>query len=88
MDVSARISKWVVQLHKFNYSFAVEDSTRASLADILTHQHHKKKPRDKRESTPAPPIPPAQKLENAYSLYFDGAYKKKQGQAAGRHSGI
>ena len=73
MDVSARISKWVVQLQEFNYSFAVENSTRASLADILTHWHHEKKSRDKRESAPAPPIPPTQKLENAYSLYFDGA---------------
>ena len=83
MDVYARISKWVMQLQEFNYSFAVEDSTRASLADILTHRHHKKKSRDKRESAPVLPIPPpTQKLENAYSLYFDGAYKKKQGQAA------
>ena len=38
MDVSARISKWIVQLQEFDYTIKVEESTQAALADILTHQ--------------------------------------------------
>ena len=38
MDVSARISKWIVQLQEFDYMVMVEESTQAALADILTLQ--------------------------------------------------
>ena len=38
MDVSAKISKWIVQLQEFDYTIMVEESTRAALAGILTHQ--------------------------------------------------
>ena len=48
MDVSARISKWIVQLQEFDYTVMVEESTRAALADILTHQFREKK--EKKES--------------------------------------
>ena len=37
MDVSTRISKWIVQLQEFDYTIMVEESTRAALANILTH---------------------------------------------------
>ena len=53
MDVSARISKWIVQLQEFNYTVMVEESTRATLADILTHQFRKKK--EKKESKQSSP---------------------------------
>ena len=43
MDVSAKISKWIVQLQEFDYTIMVEESTRAALADILTHQFKEKK---------------------------------------------
>ena len=46
MDVSARIAKWIVQLQEFDYTVMVEEeSTRAALADILTHQFREKKER-------------------------------------------
>lgn len=34
METSARISKWIVQMQEFDYTFLVEDSTRACLADV------------------------------------------------------
>ena len=43
MDVFARISKWIMQLQEFDYTIMVEESTRAALAGILTHQFRKKK---------------------------------------------
>ena len=82
MDVSARISKWIVQLHKFDYTVMVEDSTREALANILTHQFREKK--EKRESKSSPLLVPPQvtEIEQAFALYFDVAYKRKEGRAA------
>ncbi|MCO5587232.1 hypothetical protein L7F22_041179 [Adiantum nelumboides] len=38
MDMSARISKWLVRLQGFEYRVQVENSTWASLAGLLTHR--------------------------------------------------
>ncbi|MCO5585870.1 hypothetical protein L7F22_039803 [Adiantum nelumboides] len=38
MMLSSRISKWIMELQKFQYSFKVEDSVRAQLAGILTYK--------------------------------------------------
>lgn len=43
MNLSARISKWVVELQEFEYSFTIEESTRASLADVLTYTYWEKR---------------------------------------------
>ena len=81
MDVSARISKWIVRLQEFGYTIMVEESTRAALASILTHQFKEK--REKKESRSSPPRapPPKKEIEQAFSLYFDGAYKRKKGKS-------
>ena len=82
MDVFACISKWIVQLQKFDYAVIVEESARAALAGILTHQFKEKKEKKEMKSSP-PPLPPAAKeIEQAFVLYFDGAYKRKEGRAA------
>ena len=60
----------------------VEESTRAALAGILTHQFKEKKEKKESKSWP-PPLPPLVKeIEQAFALYFDGAYKRKEGKAA------
>ena len=56
MDVSARISKWIVQLQEFAYTVMVEESTRAALANILTHQSKEKKEKKESKSSPPPPF--------------------------------
>ena len=58
MDVSARISKWIVQLQEFDYTVMVEESTRAALAGILTHQFKEKKQKKEMKNLP-PPLPAA-----------------------------
>ena len=74
MDTSARIAKWIVRLQEFDYAIVVEDSTRASLANILTHHCYEKKVKGgTKEVTPPLLLSP---LKDAYDLYFDGAYKK------------
>ena len=34
------VKKWVIELQEFEFSFLVEDSTRATLADLLTHKEN------------------------------------------------
>ena len=84
MDVSARISQWVVQLQEFDYTVMVEESTRVALAGILTHQFKEKKQKKEMKGIPKPPPPPAKEIEQAFALYFDGSYKRKEGRAVTR----
>ncbi|MCO5546723.1 hypothetical protein L7F22_000159 [Adiantum nelumboides] len=80
MDVSARISKWLVRLQEFEYTVQVESSTQASLAGMLTHRCYERKVKVK---APGPePVEVQAKLSGAHSLYFDGAYKRKVDKAS------
>lgn len=36
--LSKAIMKWVIELQEFTFSFLVEESTRTTLADLLTHK--------------------------------------------------
>ena len=80
--LSPHVSKWILELQEFEYSFTVEESTRASLADILTFKRREKK------------ITPGQshreveedsfvQIEDAFTLFFDGACRKKTGLVGG-----
>ena len=60
----------------------VEESTRAALANILTHQFKEKKERKETKNLPQPLPPPVKEIEQAFALYFDGAYRRKEGKAA------
>ena len=62
----------------------VEESTRAALVDILTHQFREKKEKKESMNLPPPPPLPLKEIAQAFSLYFDGAYKRKEGRAAAR----
>ena len=42
MSISSRITKWVMELQEFQYSFKVEESVRAQLAGILTYIVHER----------------------------------------------
>ena len=75
----ARISKWVSRLQEFEFTVTTEHTTRASRADILTHRVFERKVKI--------PKPPSSKeeithIENAYTLPFDGAFKRALGRAA------
>ena len=59
----------------------VEESTQAALAGILTHQYQEKKQKNKTKSWRAPPPSPVKEIEQAFALYFDSAYKRKEGRA-------
>ncbi|MCO5561636.1 hypothetical protein L7F22_015257 [Adiantum nelumboides] len=81
MTLSTRISKWIMELQEFQYSFKVEDSVRAQLAGILTYRVHE---RDiKVPEVKTLPLPPPKSLPNAFTLFFDGAFRKATGKAGG-----
>ncbi|MCO5593379.1 hypothetical protein L7F22_047391 [Adiantum nelumboides] len=68
MSISSKISKWVLELQEYEYTFIVEDSTRTSLADVLTYKLD---------------FSPQGEIEDAYTLLFDGAYRRQKNKAAG-----
>ena len=82
MDGFACISKWIVQLQEFDYTVMVEESTRAALAGILTHQFKEKKEKKESKISPPPAPPPIKEIDQAFALYFDGACRRKEGKAA------
>ena len=59
----------------------VEEYTQAALADILTHQFREKKEKKKSKQSTLPAPPTVKEIEEAFALYFDGAYRKKEGKA-------
>ncbi|MCO5587812.1 hypothetical protein L7F22_041764 [Adiantum nelumboides] len=81
MSISSKISKWVLELQEYEYTFIVEDSTRASLADVLTYKVKEKKITPKTQVKLD--LSPQGELEDAYTLLFDGAYRRQSNKAAG-----
>ncbi|MCO5590722.1 hypothetical protein L7F22_044697 [Adiantum nelumboides] len=81
MSISSKISKWVLELQDYEYTFIVEDSTRASLADVLTYSVKEKKITPKAQDKLD--FSPQGELEDAYTLLFDGPYHRQRNKAAG-----
>ncbi|MCO5608969.1 hypothetical protein L7F22_063187 [Adiantum nelumboides] len=81
MSISSKIPKWVLMLQEYEYTFIVEDSTRASLADVLTYKVKEKKITPKAQGKLD--FSPQGELEDAYTLLFDGAYQRQRNKAAG-----
>ncbi|MCO5591661.1 hypothetical protein L7F22_045652 [Adiantum nelumboides] len=81
MTMSPRISKWLMELQSYEYTFKVENSVRAQLAGILTYRLHGKVIKVP-NVRPLPP-PPPKVLSNAYTLFFDGAFRRATGKAGG-----
>ncbi|MCO5607639.1 hypothetical protein L7F22_061837 [Adiantum nelumboides] len=81
MTMSSRISKWLMELQSYEYTFKVENSVRAQLAGILTYRLHEKVIKVPNVK-PLPP-PPPKVLSNAYTLFFDGAFRRATRKAGG-----
>ncbi|MCO5551537.1 hypothetical protein L7F22_005041 [Adiantum nelumboides] len=81
MSLSPRITKWLMELQGYEYTFKVEDSVRAQLANILTYHMHEKI--IKVPNVKSLPPPPTKLLSNAYTLFFDGAFRRATSKAGG-----
>ncbi|MCO5590455.1 hypothetical protein L7F22_044425 [Adiantum nelumboides] len=81
MSLSPRITKWLMELQGYEYTFKVEDSVRAQLANILTYRMHEKI--IKVPNIKSLPPPPAKIISDAYTLFFDGAFRRAKCKAGG-----
>ena len=69
-----------MELQEFSFSFLVEESTRATLVDLLTY---KEIPLPIKEEVVKKPQEDMAKIVNANLLFFDGSYKKSHNAASG-----
>ncbi|MCO5592509.1 hypothetical protein L7F22_046512 [Adiantum nelumboides] len=81
ISISSKISKWILELQEYEYTFIVKDSTRASLADVLAYKVKEKKITPKTQGKLN--VSPQRELEDAYTLLFDGG-RRERNKAAGR----
>ena len=72
--------KWVVELQEFSFSFLVEESTRATLLNLLTY---KERPFLVKEEVVKKPQLDMAEIQNAHLLFFDGSYRKIHDVASG-----
>ena len=72
--------KWIAKLQEYRFSFLVEESTRATLADLLTY---KESPLLIKEEEVKKPKEDVVEVKNAYHLFFDGSYRKSHDAASG-----
>lgn len=72
--MSKAMMRWVIELQEFQYTFLVQESTRATLADLLTYKERIQMLIKESEIKKPPEEMPG--INNAYLLFFDGSYKK------------
>ncbi|MCO5603989.1 hypothetical protein L7F22_058146 [Adiantum nelumboides] len=70
-----------MELQSYEYTFKVENSVRAQLAGILTYRLNEKVIKVP-NFRPLPP-PPPKILSNAYTLFFNGAFRRATRKAGG-----
>lgn len=78
--MSKAVMRWVIELQEFKFTFLIEESTRATLADLLTC---KESPLLIKESKIKKPPEKMPSIDNAYLLFFDGSYRKSHNAALG-----
>ena len=79
INMSKAVKKWVIELQEFEFSFLVEDSTRATLADLLTY---KENPLLVKEDS-VRKVESVTEISDAHVLFFDGSYRKSHDAASG-----
>ena len=71
--VSKSVMQWVAKLQEFQFSFLVEESTRATLADLLTY---KKSHMLIKETIMNKPTSNSLDVDNAFVFFYDRSYRK------------
>ena len=79
VSLSARIAKWALQLAEFDFEVKLESTMRAELADLFTYKNslHEEDLIKLRDALPEPD------MESAFTLFFDGAYRKETNVGVG-----
>ena len=79
-NMSKAVMRWVIELQEFQFTFLIEESTRATLADLLTY---KESPLLIKESEIKKLPKQMPGIDNAYLLFFDGLYRKSHNATLG-----
>ncbi|MCO5570382.1 hypothetical protein L7F22_024102 [Adiantum nelumboides] len=79
LNISKILMNWVIELQKFQFTFLVEESTRATLADLLTY---KENPVLIKEEVVQKKKVETFAISNASMLYFDGSYRRSHDAAS------
>lgn len=79
-NMSKAVKRWVIELQEFQFTFLVEESTRATLADLLTY---KESPLLIKETEIVKPLQEMPELANSYVLFFDGSFRRSHDAASG-----
>ncbi|MCO5576676.1 hypothetical protein L7F22_030491 [Adiantum nelumboides] len=79
-NISKTVMKWVIKLQEFQFTFLVEESTRVTLADLLTY---KGTPILIKEDVVQKKKVETFAISNASLLYFDGSYRRSHDAASG-----
>ena len=77
--MSKSMHKYVIELQEFEFSFLVEESTRATLADLLTY---KENPLLVRADIVKKVVEKVSEINDAHVLFFDGSYRKSHDVAS------
>ena len=79
VSVSARIMKWALQLVEYDFEVKLESTMRAELADLLTFRENLRE----EELTKIRDALLEPDMEDAFTLFFDGAFRKATHSAVG-----
>ena len=71
--MSNAVKKWVIEMQEFEFSFLVEESTRATLADLLTY---KENPVLIREDMVKKVAEEVKEISHSHISFFDGSYRR------------
>ena len=80
VNMSRAVKKWVIELQEFEFSFLVEESTRATLADLLTY---KESPLLIKEEVVKKVNEGEKEIDGVHVMFFDGSYRKSHDAASG-----
>ena len=78
VNMSKAVKKHVIELQEFEFSFLVEESTRATLAYLLTY---KESPLLVREDIVKEMVKSVLEISIAHVLFFEGSYMKSHDAA-------
>ena len=80
VNMSKPVQKWIIELQEFEFTFLVEESTRATLANLLTY---KDSPVVVKEEAVKRVVESMPEISNAHVFFFDGSYRKSHDATSG-----
>ena len=78
--MSNAMKKWIITLQEFEFSFLVEESTRPTLANLLTYKRNSILIKEDMVKKVAEAV---KEINHAHVLLFDGSHRKSHDATSG-----